>query len=63
MVVEVCIVKLASDACDWTLLKRSQHWLKEWLGAERQQAINWASFDLDLCRFMASLGRNEGATQ
>ena len=25
----------------------------------RQQAITWASVDLDLCRHMASLGHNE----
>ena len=36
----------------------SQHWLMEWLGAVRQQAIPWANIDLDVCRHMASLGRS-----
>ena len=29
--------------------------------AVRQQAITWASVDLDLCHHMASLGHNEFA--
>ena len=32
---------------------------RQWLGAVRQQAITWASVDLDLCHHIASLGRNE----
>ena len=31
----------------------SQHWLRQWLGAVRQQAITWASLDLVPCRHMA----------
>ena len=37
----------------------SQHWFRWWLGAIRQQAITWASVDLDPCRHMTSLGHNE----
>ena len=53
------IVKLPSDECHWTLLMISQHWLRWWLGAVRQQAITWANFDPDLSHHMASLGPNE----
>ena len=41
------------------LTEDNQHWFRLWLGAVRQQAITWASVDLDLCRHMASLGHNE----
>ena len=34
-----------------------------WLCAIRQQAIIWASVDLDLCRHMVSLGHNVNARQ
>ena len=37
----------------------SQHWLRSWLGAIRQQAITWANIDPDLCCHMAWLGHNE----
>ena len=30
-----------------------------WLGAVRQQAINWASVDPNLCAHMSSPGHNE----
>ena len=52
-------MKLHSDECQWTLLMRSQHWFRWWLGAVRQQAITWANVDSDLCRHMASLGHSE----
>ena len=43
----------------WTSLMISQHRLRQWLGAVRQQAIiTWANVDPDLCRHMASLGHN-----
>ena len=32
-----------------------EHWFRLWLGAARQQAINWASVDQDACHNMASL--------
>ena len=56
---ELSFVKLPSTECHWTLLKISRHWFGEWLGAVRQQAITWASVDLDLCCHMTSLGHNE----
>ena len=34
-----------------------QHWFRQWLGANRQQAITWTNVDPDLS--MASLGHNE----
>ena len=43
----------------WTLRIMSQHWFREWLGVMRQQVINWANVDLDLCRHMESLVPNE----
>ena len=49
---------LASDECQWTLLI-SQHWLGQWFGAVRQQAISWTSVGPDLCRHMSSPGLNE----
>ena len=55
----VFLVKLPSDECNWILLMISQHWLRKWLGAVRQQAITWANVDPNLCRHMASLGHNE----
>ena len=33
--------------------------LDQWLGTVRQQAITWDNVDLDLCRYIASLGHNE----
>ena len=41
------------------LLMISQHWLREWLGAIKQEAITDANVDLDLCRNMVSLGHRE----
>ena len=35
-----------------------QHWLRQWLGAVRQQAITWANVDPDFWPHMASLGDN-----
>ena len=37
----------------------SFYWHCQWLGAVRQQAITWASVDLDPCRHMTSLGHNQ----
>ena len=37
----------------------SQHWLRWWLGAVRQQAKTWANVDPDICRHLASLDHNE----
>ena len=45
--------------CHWTSLTTSQHWFRQWLGAVRQQAINWANVDPDLSGHMVSLGHNE----
>ena len=56
---EVSLVKLPSDECHWTLLMRSQHWFRWWLGTVRQQAITWANVDPDLCCHMASPGHSE----
>ena len=61
---------LATDGCDisteialrwahWTLVIISQHWLRWWLGAVRQQAITWTIVDLDPCQHMVSLSHNE----
>ena len=36
-----------------TSLMTSQHWLRQWLGAVRQQAISWAHVDQVLCRHVA----------
>ena len=47
------------DECHGILLMISQHWLRKWLGAIRQQAITWTSVDHGLQRHMASLGPNE----
>ena len=52
-------MKLPSDECHWTLLMTSQHWVRQWLGAVRHQAITWANVDPDLCHHMASLGHSE----
>ena len=52
-------VKLFSSKCHRTLLMTSQHWVRKWLGAIRQQAITCANVDPDLCRHMVSLGHNE----
>ena len=41
------------------LTKRSQHRLRYWLGAIRQQAITCTNVDPDLCCHMASLGHIE----
>ena len=42
-----------------TLLLISQHWLRKWPDAIRQETITWANADPDLCGHMASLGHNE----
>ena len=52
----VFVAKLLSCECHWTSLIRSQHCIRLWLGAIRQQAIPWANVDSDLCRHLASLG-------
>ena len=36
----------------------SQHKLRWWLVAWRQQAITWANVDPDLCHHMAALNHN-----
>ena len=41
-------VILLSGECHRTSLMRSQHWIRQWLGAIRQQAITWANIDLVL---------------
>ena len=38
------------------LKNSSQHWLRLWLDAVRQQAIIWANVDQDPCHHMPSLG-------
>ena len=52
--------------CETTLLNGtgphwwiSQHWLRQWLGAVRLQAIIWTNVDRVLWRHMVSLGHNE----
>ena len=50
---------IISDECQRTLPMISQHWVRKWLGAVRQQAIDWISVDQDIQRHMASLGHNE----
>ena len=47
---------LHAGECHRSLLMRSQNWLKQWLGANRQQAIIWANVDWDLCCHMVLLG-------
>ena len=56
---EVSLVKLLSDERHRTLLMKSQHWFRQWLGAIRHQAITWASVDPDLYPHMASQGHSE----
>ena len=50
---------MPSDECHGTSPIISQHWFRYWLGAVRQQAINWANVDPDLCRLIASLSLND----
>ena len=38
---------------------RSQHWLRWYLGAVRQQVIAWANLCIDLCHHMTLLGNSE----
>ena len=45
------------NECQWTSLMVNQHWFRKWLGAVRQQAITWISFDEDLPHHMAPQGR------
>ena len=45
---------LPSGGCRWTSLMISQYWFRWWLGAIRQQAIDWANVDLDQCCRMTS---------
>ena len=40
----------------------NEHWLGQWLGAIRRQAINWADVDPELCRHMLSPSHNEFLT-
>ena len=47
---------ISLDDCHRTFLMVSQHWFREWLGADRQHANTWTSVDQDLQRHMASLG-------
>ena len=49
-------MKSLSWKCHRTLLIRSQHWFRQWLGAVRQQAITWSNVDPELCHHMVSLG-------
>ena len=55
---ELNFVKLPSGDCHWTIVVISQHWFRWWLGAVRQQTIAWTNVHPDLCRHMASIGRN-----
>ena len=48
-----------SRECQRTLLIVSQDWFRQWLGADKQQAIIWANVNTALCHHMASLGHNE----
>ena len=52
-------MKLLTSKCYRTLLMKCHHWFRWWLGAVRQQAINWTNIDHDLCHHMASQGFNE----
>ena len=52
-------VKFLSAQCHRMPLMISQHCVRYWLGAVRQQADTWANVDLDLCCHRASLGHNE----
>ena len=52
-------VKLFSCECHQASLIRSPYWFRYWLGAVRQQAINWANADPDLCCHVVLLGHNE----
>ena len=45
--------------CNGTSPMISQHWLRSWRGAIRQQAITWANVDLVPCHHMASPGHNK----
>ena len=47
--------------CNWSSVgdKERQYWFREWLGAARQQAINWGYDGQDLCHHISSLGHNE----
>ena len=49
------LFKLHSGECHKTSLLPCQHWLRQWLGAIRQQTITWANLDTALCCHMASL--------
>ena len=51
--------KLLSTGYHWTLLMISQHWLRQWLGVIRKQAITWINADQELWRHMASLCHNK----
>ena len=51
-------MKFLSGEYHNTSLIISQHWLRQWLGAVKQQAITWANVDPDLWRHMALLGDN-----
>ena len=51
-------VKLVLGECHRTLLMKSQHWPRYWLGAISQQAITWSNVDPDLLCHMVSLGYN-----
>ena len=50
---------IPSDEYHRTILMISQHWVRLWLGAIRQQAISWANIDTDFCHRIASLGHND----
>ena len=51
-------VQLLSGDCYKTSMVRSQHWLRWWLGATRQQVITWANADSDPWFHMPPLGHN-----
>ena len=56
---EVSLLIMPSDECHWTSLMISQHWVKLWLGAIRQQAAIGPNVDTVLCLHMTPLGHNE----
>ena len=53
------LMKLLGGEFRRTPLIASQHWIRWWLGAVRQQAITWFIVDPDLYPHMASLGHCE----
>ena len=59
LIAEISRVKLTLDESQWTVLITSQHWIRYWLGAFRQDAITWTSltksFDTIRSQWVTSL--------